>query len=148
MHLDSRHVRLLLMYIRLRNSFHIRSVLVLCRPCNSPWLNTVLDRRHRLASPQRLPHFTHVRHTSGHRVCSIGFCSAHDLYVRHKASFCVTAGFPRPCCAAQALPEPPAAGSAGPDIRLLKPQLQKQWHRVRNQDLVNIQIHPNSAYRV
>ena len=52
------------------------------------------------------------------------------------------------CCAVQALPEPPAAGPAGPDLRLLKPQLQKQWHQVKNQHLGNIQVHPQSDLRV
>ena len=151
MHLYSRHVRLLLVYIRLRNSFQLRSVSLMCRPRTSPWSNTVLEHRHRLTSPQGLPYFRHVSDASGHRVCSIGFCcyrTADVLQICRKASFCVTAGFPRPCCAAQALPEPPSAGPAGPDIRLLKPQLQKQWHHVRNENLGNIQIHPHTKLRV
>ena len=32
----------------------------------------------------------------------------------------------------------------GPDISLLKPQLQKQWHHAKNQPLGNIQIQPGS----
>ena len=51
-------------------------------------------------------------------------------------------------CMQQALPEPPPAGPAGPDLRLLKPQLQKQWHHVRNQQLGNIQISSSSDLRV
>ena len=62
-----------------------------------------------------------------------------------KASFCATAEFPGLYCIGQALPEPPAAGPAGPDIRLLKPQLQKQWHHVSHQQIGNIQIQPGSS---
>ena len=128
--------------------FQVCSASVLCRPCNSPWLNTVLERRHRLASPQGLPHWKYGRHASGHRVFSVGFrCyrTAQGLRVRQKASFCVAAGFPSTCCA---LPEPSPAGSAGPDIRLLRPQLQKQWHHGKNQHLGYIHIHPYSSLPV
>ena len=52
------------------------------------------------------------------------------------------------CCAAcapQALPDPSAVtGPAGPDISLLRPQLQKQWHHAHNRRLGNIQIQPAS----
>ena len=65
-----------------------------------------------------------------------------------KASFSVTAGFPTVCCAPQALPEPPAAGPAGPDITLLKPKLRKQWHHAKNQHLGNIHISSNNSLRV
>ena len=33
----------------------------------------------------------------------------------------------------------------GPDISLLRPQLQKQWHHAKNQPLGNIQIQPGSS---
>ena len=147
--LQPRHVRPLLIYIRLQSRLQLRSASLLFRFSNSAWLNKDLERGHRLASPQGLPHFKQVRHTSGHTVCSIiGFScymAVHDVKERQIASFCVTAGFPRPCCAAQALPEPPAAGPAGPDTRLLTPQLQKQWHHVKNRPLGNIQIQPGSS---
>ena len=56
------------------------------------------------------------------------------------------------CCAAcapQVLPEPSAAaGLAVPDISLLKPQLQKQWHHAKNQHFRDIRIHPGSSLRV
>ena len=68
--------------------------------------------------------------------------------LRATANFCVTAEFPRQCCACQALPEPPAAGPAGPNTRLLKPQLQKQWHHANNQHLGSIQISTSSNRRV
>ena len=150
MHLVSRHVCLLLVHIRLRNSFQVRLASVLCRPCNSPWLNKVLERRRRPASPQRLPHSKHVTHASGYRVCRIGSCCYMTVHVqsRQRASFCVIAGFPTICCAAQALPEPSAAGPAGPDLSLLKPQLQKQWHHDKNQHLGSTQISSNSGLRV
>ena len=52
------------------------------------------------------------------------------------------------CCAAcapQALPDPSAVtGPAEPDISLLKPQLQKQWHHAHNRCLGNVQIQPAS----
>ena len=150
-HRLSRYVRPVLIDIRRRSLFHLRSLSVLCRPCNSPWLNKVLERGHRLASPQGLPHFRHVRHTTGQRVCSIEICclkTAHSLQMHQTDSFCVAAGFPRPCCAAQALPEPPAARPVGTDLRLLTPQLQKQWHHAKNQHLKDIQVHPNSHLRV
>ena len=70
------------------------------------------------------------------------------MQVHQKSSFCVTAGFPRICFAAQALPESPALRPAGPDISLLKPQLQKQWHHVKNQHLGNIQVSRSSGLRV
>ena len=51
---------------------------------------------------------------------------------------------PRLNCACQALPEPSAVGPAEPDISLLKPQLQKEWHHAKNRPLINIQIQPGS----
>ena len=147
----ARHVHPLLIYIRLQSRLQLRSALLLCRLSNSAWLNKDLARGHRLASPQGLPHFKHVRHTSGHPVCSIGFCcymAVHDVKVRRIASFCVTAGFPGLSCAAQALPEPSVAGPAGPDLTLLKPQLQKQWHQAKNQPLGNIQLSCSSDLHV
>ena len=116
----------------------------MCRPCNSPWLNTVFDRRHRLGSRQALPHFKHVRHARGHRLCSMRFCwYPQSLRVFLKASVCVAAGYPRTCYAVPAPAQP-----AGPDISLLKPQLQQQWHHARNQHLGNIQISSSSGLRV
>ena len=52
------------------------------------------------------------------------------------------------CCAHQAILQPPAAGPAGPDIRLLKPQLQRQWHHAKNQHLGDIQISSNNGLLV
>ena len=75
--------------------------------------------------------------------------SDYDRFTLHpKANLCVTAEFPRRCCACQALPEPPAAGPAGPDTSLLKPQLQKQWHHAKDQHLGSIQISSNNNLRV
>ena len=58
------------------------------------------------------------------------------------------AGVPKLFCACQALPESPAAGPAGPDISLLKPQLRKQWHHAKNYHLGNVVIHPSSNLHV
>ena len=61
----------------------------------------------------------------------------------------MTAGLSRAYYARrQSSPEPPAAGPARPDIRLLKPQLQKQWHHANYQHLGNIQVKPSSHLRV
>ena len=54
-----------------------------------------------------------------------------------------TAGRPR-CCASEHV-QAPQVRDKGPDIRLLKPQLQKQWHHVENRRLGNIQIQPGSG---
>ena len=70
------------------------------------------------------------------RVC-IAPISLGPLYV------CPTAGRPR-CRPSRQFQEPPVQDK-GPDISLLKPQLQKQWHHARNQRLGNIQIPPGSC---
>ena len=56
---------------------------------------------------------------------------------------CPTAGRPR-CCPSEQVQQPPAQHQ-GPDISLLRPQLQKQWHHAKNQPLGNIQIQPGSS---
>ena len=55
---------------------------------------------------------------------------------------CLTAGCPR-CCPSEQVQASPVQNE-GPDISLLKPQLQKQWHHAKNQPLGNIQIQPGS----
>ena len=55
---------------------------------------------------------------------------------------CLTAGCPR-CCPSEQVQEAPMQHK-GPDISLLKPQLQKQWHHAKNRCLGNIQIQPGS----
>ena len=70
------------------------------------------------------------------------------MHLLPKANFCCAAVSPSLYSACQALPEPSVAGPAGPDISLLKPQLQKQWHHAQNQHLGNIKIKPSSRRRV
>ena len=72
-------------------------------------------------------------------VCT-GSISPTPLYV------CPTAGGSR-CCPPEQVQEP-SVREKGPDISLLKPQLQKQWHHVRNQQIGNIQVQPGSNRRV
>ena len=111
----------------------------------------MLDRGHCQASLQRPPHLRKVRQASCRRVCSSRCCcysTAYALQMSPKASFYVAAGFPRVYCAPQSLQEPSSAGPAGPDIRLLRPQLQKQWHHGKNQHLGNIQLSTSSGRRV
>ena len=50
------------------------------------------------------------------------------------------------CCSRQA--QEPLVQYKGPDISQLKPQLQKQWHHVRNQHIGNIQVPPGSGMLV
>ena len=143
-----RHVPPLLSCVGLRSLVQPRSPSVLCRSCISLWLNQMLNGGLCLSFLQGLPHLRPVRLASGQRVCSFVFCCyrfAHVSQVCPKAFFCVTAGLPRMWCTAQALPEPSAAGPAGPDITLLRPQLQKQWHHANNRPLGNIQIQPGSG---
>ena len=47
------------------------------------------------------------------------------------------------CCCSQHVKEP-LVQHKGPDISLLKPQLQKQWHHAKNQHLGDKQVHPGS----
>ena len=56
---------------------------------------------------------------------------------------CFTAGCPR-CSSAEHVQEPPVQHE-GPDISLLRPQLQKQWHHAKNRRLGNTQIQPGSG---
>ena len=72
-------------------------------------------------------------------ICIAPISSA-PLYV------CPTAGRPR-CCPSEQVQQPPVQHE-GPDISMLKPQLQKQWHHAKNQHLGNIQVHPGSKLRV
>ena len=55
---------------------------------------------------------------------------------------CSTAGCPR-CCLPEHVQQPPVQDK-GPDISLLKPQLQKQWQHAKKRRLGNIQIQPGS----
>ena len=71
-----------------------------------------------------------------------------DFQEHLKASFCAAAEFPSLPHTCQTLPEPPAAGPAGPDISLLTAKLQKQWHHNKNQHLGDTQIKPGSQRRV
>ena len=151
-----RYVPPLLGCVGLRSLCQPRSPSVLCRPCITLWLNKVLNGGLCLATLQGTPQQNLVRHAPGQRACSMTVFlllqTAHDLQVLREANFCITAGFSRMCfasCAPQALPEPSAAaGPAGPDIRLLKPQLQKQWHHAKNQHFRDMKIQPNSHWCV
>ena len=58
---------------------------------------------------------------------------------------CPTEGCPR-CCPSEQVPEPPVQHK-GPDIRLLKPQLQKEWHHAKNQHLGNMTVQPGTNLR-
>ncbi len=53
-------------------------------------------------------------------------------------------GFPRICCCNQTLQQ----SSTGPDISLLRPDLQKQWHHAKNQHLGDRQVTAGSGLRV
>ncbi len=53
-------------------------------------------------------------------------------------------GYSRPYCCKQAR----GPTSAGPDISLLRPELQRQWHHVKNQHLGDRQITASSGLRV
>ncbi len=53
-------------------------------------------------------------------------------------------GYPRRCCCKPRGQQP----SAGPDISLLRPELQTQWHHVKNQQLGDRQITTGSSLRV
>ena len=55
---------------------------------------------------------------------------------------CFTAGCPR-CSSSEQVQKPPVQHK-GPDISLLRPQLQKQWHHAKNRSLGNTQIQPGS----
>ena len=117
--------------------------LALVEPAAERW---TLRGPSRIAAPQSCPACIRSESLQHYYVFA-----AQGVQVLGEASFCLTAGFSRMCCAAgapQALPEPSAAGPAGPDIRLLKPQLQTQWHHAKNQHLSNIQISSGSALRV
>lgn len=126
--------------------FQPRSPSTVCRPCTSLWWNEVLKRGLCLASLQGLQHLPPVRHASGKVDASDLLLSDCERFP--KTSFCVTAEFPRLYRTCQNLPEHCLAGPARPDITLLKPQLQKQWHHVKNQHLGNIQVSTNSGLRV
>ena len=140
-----RYVPPLLICVRLRSLF---TPSVRCRPCISLWSNTGLNIGLCLAFFQGLPHLIPVGPAPGQRVTFCCYRTARCLQVFREASFYVTAGLSRAFYTRQASSEPPAAGPAGPDIRLLKPQLQKQWHHANNQHLGNIKVKPSSHLRV
>ncbi len=53
-------------------------------------------------------------------------------------------GYSGPCCCKQT----PQPSSAGPDISLLRPELQRQWHHAKNQHLGDRRITASSHLRV
>ena len=59
----------------------------------------------------------------------------------------LAAGCRSTCCCSQQVQES-LEQHRGPDISLLKPQLQKQWHHARNQQLGDTQVHPGSNLNV
>lgn len=83
-----RYVYLLLQCVRLQ-----AQLLTVCRPCTSLWWNEVLRRGLCLASLQGLQHLQPVRHASGKVDASDLLLSDCERFP--KASFCVTAEFPR-----------------------------------------------------
>ena len=69
--------------------------------------------------------------------------SSHSLQ-QSKIGWFLASWYPRFCCCIETRPQ----SSAGPDISLLRPELQRQWHHAKNQHLVDKHIQGGCGLRV
>lgn len=118
---------------------------VFCGPCKLLWLHkdSILDialplfKDCHTSNLSRKLQVTSV--TSG-----LPLSPVVQLLAPHKMSFCAAAGFSRLYCAHEALLQPIPAEAVGPELRLLMPQLQRQWQYAKNQHVGNTQMQPSN----
>lgn len=130
-------------YVSRLGQLHVSAVF--CTLCKLPWLhkNFIMDTAWPLCKDCHTSNMSCKLQvtcvTSGLPLSPV----AH-LLVPQKISFCVASGLLRLRCAREALLWPIPAELVGLDLRLLMPQLQRQWQYARNQHVKNTQMQPSN----